>query len=91
MQTHIDNSTDGRRLLHVLFERQSPDADVPTIEVIFFLQWPDDYQITDPVSVLVPLSCTRTDTREAITLTTEEDRAVLQEAANAATLADQGD
>ena len=91
MQTHIDYATDKRRLLHVVFQRQSPASDAPTIEIVFLLQWPDDYQITDPVSALVRLTCTRTDTREEILLTPEEDAEVYRQAANAAVLADQED
>ncbi len=42
MKTTIRQATDGRRLVVVEMERQSADADAPTIEAVFLLRFPDD-------------------------------------------------
>lgn len=85
MKTTIRQATDGRRLVVVEMERQSADADAPTIEAVFLLRFPDDYTITDATaSVLMPLSVTRTDTREAVDLDRDEEETILRAAINKA-------
>lgn len=65
-------STDGKHLVVIMFERESPEADSPVIEVIYDVQFPMNVR-GDSIPVLRPLTATRTDTRVAITLTDEED------------------
>jgi len=69
----------GEELLNVEFERASPNADTPTIEVIFEVQYPGGAGGT--TAVLVHLSTTQTDTRQPEVLTKEEFRQVYQKAA----------
>ena len=80
MHTKIEKATDGRKLARVRFQRQSPDADSPVIEVIYWLYWPEDFTLKGDPYVLYFLSATRTDTREAIQLTDEETAAVMEAA-----------
>lgn len=63
------------------FDRQSPDADSPTIEVVYYVHFPEDMSLTDNTKVLVQRSVTRTDTRETMQLTDEENILVMEEAA----------
>ena len=72
-----DQATDGTALVHVIFERESPDADTPHVEVVFELRFPTDFRITSPSQVLILRSSTRTDTREPIALSKEEFQAVV--------------
>ena len=75
-RTERRRSTDGKFLVAVLFERESPDADSPMIEVIYDVRFPQDPGagiLSDPARVLRLLSATRTDTRAPIELTHEED------------------
>jgi len=66
--------TDGKHLITVLFERESPEADSPMIEVIYEVLFPSPLANPDTViPVLRPLTATRTDTRMPVTLTDEED------------------
>ena len=68
-------------VIKVLFDRQSPDADAPTLEVVYYCHFPDDMSLTDNSKVLVQQSVTRTDTRETMELTDEENKTVMIEAA----------
>jgi len=79
MRCAIDTATDHRKLLRVTFQRQSPDADSPTIDVVYHVRTPEDFSVR-PVPVLVLLSATRTDSRETVELTGSEHDAI-QEAA----------
>jgi len=76
---------DRRSLITVAFERASPDDTCPSIEVVFQIQWPEEFNllVTD-TPVLIRLSTTRQDTREHIALTPEEEVSVYQEAATEA-------
>jgi hypothetical protein len=80
IQTKVDTTADKRRLVHVQFTRQSPDADAPTIEVVYRLYWPEDFTLKADPYVLYFLSSTRTDTREPMQLTDEEVDAVMEAA-----------
>jgi len=82
MRATHSKATDGRILISVLFERQSPEADTPTIEVIYALRFPEDVTLAAETRVLVHLSSTQVDTRQAIRLTSEEDSMVLESASD---------
>jgi len=83
--TRREKSTDHRSLIIVTFERASPESTCPTIEVVFQVQWPDDFTLmTTDTPVLFRLSVTRQDTRELISLTREEEDMVYTEATNEA-------
>ena len=76
-----DLSVDKKTLVRMTFERESPEANTPTIEVVFQYNEPDTYNLSDlKPGVLVLLSVTRTDTRKPITLTPEEEMEVFQRA-----------
>ena len=68
-------------VIKVQFDRQSPDADAPTLEVVYYVHFPEDMAITDNTKVLVRRSVTRTDTRETVELTDEENIKAMEEAA----------
>ena len=68
-------------VIKVQFERQSPDADTPTFEVVYYVHFPENMSITDNTKILVQRSVTRTDTREPVELTDEENIKVMEEAA----------
>lgn len=85
MKASYDSSVEGHKLVKVVFERQTPDAAAPTIEVVYHLTFSGDFRIVDNVPVLSLLSCTRTDTREKVTLRNDEQEQVLKAAAEAAT------
>lgn len=92
MKATADQATDGRRVVKVEFRRQSADADAPMIEVTYEVTFPDDFRITRANSpVLVFLTATRTDTRESVTLDTEEKAAAQAEAVNCAAAMSQSD
>jgi len=67
-------------VIKVQFDRQSPDADSPTLEVVYYVYFPEDMSLTDNTKVLVQRSVTRTDTRETMGLTDEENIQVMGEA-----------
>lgn len=78
--TH-NRATDGRPVLHVKLERMSKESDAPVVEIIYSIQWPQNFSIVeDTTVVLLPISCTRTDTRETVTLTSEEQQVALENA-----------
>ena len=79
MQTTHSQSVDGRQLVHVIFERQTPSAAAPTIEVIFEVQSTSGALGTGRV-VIMHLTTTLTDTREPATLSEEERRMVYDRA-----------
>jgi hypothetical protein len=83
MRATQTRSVDKRTLITVTFERASPDADGITVEAVFEAEYPVGLRVQSAV-VLSPLSCTRVDTREPVTLTVEERRQVLAEAAEKA-------
>jgi len=73
MHTTPSMSVDGRRLLRVVFERESPDEDTSNIEVVYEVFYPEDFRLdNEHAKVLVLLSATRTDTHEVVTLSQEE-------------------
>jgi hypothetical protein len=67
-------------VIKVQFERQSPEADTLTIEVVYGIHFPDGLSITDTSRILERKSVTRTDTREPIQITDEENDMVTAEA-----------
>lgn len=76
--TH-SKSIEGHALIHVTFERQTPEAAAPVIEVIYRVQFSDSFQVTrDNPMGLELLSATRTDTRENAELEEEERGAAFQ-------------
>jgi predicted peptidase len=80
MQAQIKTTADRRRLVLVSFQRQSPDADSPQIEVVYRLYWPEDFTLKGDPYVLYFLSSTRADTREHVELTDSEITAVMEAA-----------
>lgn len=80
IHSKYDVTTDGRKTLMMRFERETPESDSPVVEVIYEVTDSEVSLFTDPVSVLVLLSATRTDTREPVTLTVNERRQVVQAA-----------
>jgi len=82
MREERTQATDGRTLIHIQFERESPDADTPTIEVVYVLRFPEDVTLAAETRVLIFLSSTRVDTREVIQLAPEEERLVLEKASD---------
>lgn len=82
IKTRRSTATDGRHFLSLVFERESPDASAPYIEVVYLIQNPDDDPFEEKPPVLLFLSATRTDTREAVQLTEDEIRELIQAAAN---------
>ena len=85
IQTKIRAAADRRRTISLTFERESPDSDSPTVEVIYQIQATDGSPFGNETSVLVFLSATRTDTREPVTLTDDERQVVLRMAASKVT------
>jgi len=89
-RTTHEFSTDKRCIIKVIFERESPHADSPVVEVVFQLLFPEAFEIPpDAAKVLFFLTATRTDTRETIILTEEELRLVIQEAGDHAAAMDE--
>lgn len=91
MKASYDSSVEGRKLVKVVFERQTPDAAAPIIEVVYHLTFPGGFRVVDNVPVLSLLSCTRMDTRERVTLRNDEQEQVLEAAAEAAAEATSSD
>jgi len=81
LRTTVETAADKRQLIKVRFERESPDSDSPIIDVVYRIDYPLPLSIRkENVSVLTLVSITRTDTREAVTLTPEE-AAIVHDAA----------
>ena len=78
-----EQSFEGDELVIVKFERESPESSAPLIEVVFRVHEPQGV-IHRTRAVLVQLSATRQDTHEPVTLTREEQDAVLTKAAEKA-------
>lgn len=75
-RTELRRSNQGKFLVAVLFERESPDADAPMIEAVYEVRFPEESfasVATTAPRVLKFLSSTRTDTRTPIELTSEEE------------------
>jgi hypothetical protein len=83
MQITHENTADYRTLIKVSFDRESPNpARSPTVEVVFEYIPGEDFTLEVNPILLVPLSVTRSDTREPMVLTDDERRLVFQEAAS---------
>jgi hypothetical protein len=75
MRAHVRNETsvDNQTLVRVTWERETAEANAPTIEAVFQYNRPSEFNLTDlKPGVLLLLSVTRTDTRRPIVLTDEE-------------------
>ena len=77
-RTEIRHSNQGKFLVAVLFERESPEADTPMVEAVYEVRFPEESGSTASFLSTVPrilrfLSSTRTDTRTPIVLTPEEE------------------
>lgn len=80
MKATHEVATDKRVLIKVVFERESPNADSPTIEVVFQVYFPETFSVDGNIRTLFWLSATRVDTREVFFLTEEEIQEVIQTA-----------
>lgn len=80
--TQTQPTVDGRQTVSLTFERESPESDSPTIEVIYEVQETMSGPFGGTAFVLNFLSSTRTDTREPIALTDDERRNANRRAAD---------
>ena len=77
MRVVVEKAIDKRTLIKTYLSRETPEKDGPEIEVVFHLRFSEDFRLADPhPGILIQLSATRTDTREAVLLTEEEKREV---------------
>lgn len=75
MRVTKSHSVDKEWLVHVVFERDGPEANTPHIEVVYEIHFPETYTLTDPLPCVLSIrSVTRTDTRESVDLTRDERR-----------------
>ena len=74
MPTTREMAADKRILIKHTFEREGDSADTPVIEVVYEVRFPELASLTNDVKILSKVSITRTDTREPITLTPDEER-----------------
>lgn len=79
--THYEG-VDGQTLISVTFERQAPDAAVPTIEAIFWLINHQSYAVRRDIGILAVMSITDTKTRSTVELSDDEMVLVMQSAAD---------
>ena len=86
MRAHVSDelSTDGKTLIRVVWERESPEANSPTIEAVFqYNQTGMFFELTNlKPGILILLSVTRTDTRKPIAMLDEEEQEVYQMASD---------
>ena len=76
-----DRTADDRLIVTARWERNVPDADAPVLEATFEVEFSDDF--TKPEArFLVPLSVTRTDTREVIELSETETKEIRRAVTN---------
>ena len=83
MNTRISEATDGRRLVHVEAELQSPDADAPVVITTYEMFTPEGFKVKANMVGLHLLSTVRKDTFEAI----QPDRDQMIQILNAAVAA----
>jgi len=76
-----DITTDKQLLLKIQFDRENPSSDSVTIEAVYMVIYSDAVSLMDTSKILVHRSTTRIDTREAVHLTDDEHRMVINEAA----------
>ena len=79
MQVTKSVSVEGQTLISVTFRKQTPEAAAPMVEVVFEVFIPAGL-FTDSSCALFPLSTTRIDTREKITLEPDERREAREKA-----------
>lgn len=85
MRAHVTRSLsiDHQTLITVTWERETPEANAPTLEAVFQFNPASTFDLTDlKPGVLVLLSVTRTDTRQPIDLVGEERSEVFQVASD---------
>ena len=76
-------SVNKRTVVSVVFERETPEANAPVIEATFEYRFPQDFSLVEACpGFLIPLSVTRTDTRQTIELTEEDRDEVYQRASD---------
>lgn len=81
MRAHVsdEKSVDKKTLVRVTWERETPEANAPTIEAVFQYNTPDTFMLTDmKPGVLVLLSVTRTDTRKPVEFWEGEEHEIYQ-------------
>jgi hypothetical protein len=80
MISHVrkEVSIDNKILVCVTWERESPEANTPTIEAIYQYRPPDWDSPKRTMGVLTLMSVTRRDTRTPIDMTREEEVEVLE-------------
>ena len=75
-------SNDGRELVSVIFQRESPEADTPIIEIVYEVIRTEGSGLSaQTVVVINTLSVTTTDTRVPIFISQEEKNAAAEAAA----------
>jgi hypothetical protein len=89
MEATIEGSVDGRTLVKVRFQRESPEGTEPEIEAVFTVFWPTDFMLDNPAAVLHLRSTTRVDTREPVELLEREMSDIYNAVAKAADEYDQ--
>lgn len=82
MQVTKHTTTDGRRCVSVTFQPERPATDTPSVVVVYRVYIPQDFTVRGEPFALVPLSCTRTDSREPFGLEPEESERALEAAAS---------
>jgi len=85
MRSYVRNETsvDKQTLILVTWERETSEANAPTIEAVFQYNRPETFSLTDlKPGVLVLLSVTRTDTRMPIKMTEDEEPRVYRQASD---------
>lgn len=85
MHAHVRNETsiDKQTLVRVTWERETADANAPTLEAVFQFNRPETFNLTDlKPGVLVLLSVTRTDTRKPLEMTAEEEPVIYEMASD---------
>ena len=81
MRAHVKDemSVDNRALVRVIWERETPDANAPTLEAVFQYNPAESFSLTESKpGVLVLLSVTRTDTRKAVEFWDDEEAEIYQ-------------
>lgn len=76
MPTTRDTAFDKRDLIRHIFERQGVASDTPIIEVVYEVKFPVAASVNNDTRILKLISITRTDTKEPVVLTPEEEHQV---------------
>lgn len=81
MMIKHNRSVEGRLIVTARWERETPDAAAPMIEATFEVEFSNDFTKNE-ARFLIPISVTRVDTRELVTLSESEIRTVREDVAN---------